>query len=372
VSEPVDVIPVRTPRDLEQFIDFPHALYTDNPVWIAPLRAVQKYILNVDYNPFWRHADRALFLARRNGSILGTISAQIDHAYNAHWREHCGSFGFFECVDDADVARLLFDAAADWLRARGMCAMRGPMSPSMGSECGFLTNAFDVPPTFAMAYNPPYYLDLAQTCGCTPVRELLAYSKPAALPSPTTGVRIAEQCGSDPQVRIRHLTRRGALQDAAVIAALYNECWTENWGFSPVTVAEVREIITVLRFIGHEETALLAYVNGEAAGFYLALPDVNQVLRGARGRLGPGVLWRWFRRRRYITRARTVMFGLKPRFRRTGLTALLYCTADAFLRTHYREIEYGWLLDSNRAARAMMDYIGAVITKRYVIVERYL
>jgi hypothetical protein len=365
----IAIRPVTTAADLAAFIRLPHRIYAGNSYWIAPLESFVRQQLDFQRHPFWRHARGALFLAERDGDIIGRVSAQVNDNYVAHWGEKAGSFGFFECVNERDVAGALLRTAADWLTHHGMQVMRGPMSPSSNSEYGFLADGFDEQPAFMMPYTQPYYLDLMAQCGLNPVKDVWAYRKSHSTPTPAGALRSAARWRSNPRVHLRRMTRATLDEDVPIVHRLHQECWGENWGYEPVSLDEARELAHGVARFGHPELALIAYYEGAPVGFYIALPDINQVLRHMHGRLGvAGFLkYLWYRRR--ITRCRTLMIGLEKRFRDTGLVALLYCEADAYLRRHYQELEFGWVLDDNRPARMMMDYVGGEVYKRYRIYE---
>ena len=366
------IVPVATPRERERFIALPWLLHRGRPHWTAPPRFITRHILDQQRNPFWRHAEGALFLALRNNRPVGRISAQIDQAGNDLWHDRIGSFGFFECTDDHAAAAALFDAAATWLRVRGMRVMRGPMSPSMNAECGFLTEGFDHPPAFMMAYTPAYYAGLADACGFARVHDIVSYSTAADVPLPPVVNRVAARLRRDPRIRIRAVTRRTVDADAALLCTLFNECWAENWGFAPVSLEEVRAMVQTLKHIGHQETTLIVYVGEVPVGAYIAMPDLNQVLTTRTGRVTPALCWRWLLRRWYLTRSRTFLFGIRAPYRRHGLAVLMYHAADQFLRQRYQEHEFGWVLDDNQPAHEMMAVAGARIRARYTIVERPL
>jgi GNAT superfamily N-acetyltransferase len=369
----VTVAPVATRRARAQFMALPWRLHHGRPHWSAPPRVVTRHILNHQGNPFWQHAEGALFLATRHGGRpVGRIGTQIDHTANAHWNDRIGSFGFFECIDDRATAAALFDAAAAWLRARGMRVMRGPMSPSMNAECGFMTAGFDYPPAFMMACTPPYYVALADACGFARAREIVSYRRAGDVPVPAKGARVLARLTGGARVRVEHLTRRTVTDNAGLLCALFNECWADNWGYAPVSLAEVRALVQALKYVGHEETSLLLFVNEQPAGVYIALPDLSQVLTTGNGRVTPALCWRWLWRRRYITRSRTFMFGLRAPYRNQGLASVLFYAADAFLRTRYRTQEFGWVLEDNTPAHVMMRFVGGEISARYTIVERAL
>ncbi len=366
----VSIKQVESSKDLNKFIDLPWQIYKNNPYWVPPLKKVVKHFLDFKHHPFWKHADGILFIAEKNGKVVGRISAQIDFNYNNLWNQKVGSFGFFESVDDVEVAFALFNAAESWLKNKKMSVMRGPMSPSSNSEFGFLANGFDYPPTFMMPYNPSYYIILSEKFGFKKVKELFAYEIENSLETPKGALRVAERIKNNSQISIRKITKKTLSYDIKIIKNLYNNCWKNNWGFTPITDDEADEIADAVKLFGHEETSLLAYYNNEPVGMYIALPDINQIIKSLNGKIGVKAILKFLFGRKNITRSRTFIIGLDDRFRNNGLVALMYCEADKFLRKNYKKFEFGWVLDDNTPAKQMMDFVGGKIQKKYSVFEK--
>jgi len=220
-----------------------------------------------------------------------------------------------------------------------------------------------------MPYNPPYYPEMAAQCGLKGIKDLLEYDKPVSNPAPATGCRIVARLQRNPRVRVRRITQFTLHRDVETARHLYNECWADNWGFAPLTREEAYSIATFLRVFGHSETSLLAYYDGEPVGMYLAVSDINEALLASRGWSEPARMLHLLARRRRLQRARTLMIGVKEHVRHLGLVALLYSEADAFLRRHYQQLHFGWVLDDNRAAQRMMGFVGGVPRRRYRVFE---
>lgn len=366
----VEIIPVTTRKELRTFIDLPWRIYAGDPNWVPPLKYLVHRQLNFRRHPFWQHAEGVLFLAKRNDEITGRISAQIDHAYNAHWQETTGTFGFFECINDRETATELLNTAAAWLKERGMNVMRGPMSPSSNGEYGLLIEGFKSPPAFMMPYNPGYYPALFEQAGLRKVKEIWAYHKQAELPPPEEALKVAGRLRHNPDITVRRITRKTVTADIEIIRDLYNTCWAGNWGFAPINLDEAREFAEAVTYFGREEISLLAYWKDTAVGIYIALPDVNQIISPLNGRLGITGTARLLINRRNITRCRTLMIGITEEFRKSGLVSCLYCEADRYLREHYRELEFGWVLEDNIPAQEMMEFVGGRVYKRYGVYER--
>jgi len=370
MADKVSIKQVRTSQDLRDFINFPWEIYKNSPNWSPPLKKVVKQLLDFENHPFWKHAEGILFLAEKDGKVAGRISAQIDFNYNNHWKQKVGSFGFFESINDEGVASALFNAAENWIKKRRMNILRGPMSPSPNAEFGFLYEGFDKEPSFMTPYNPPYYISLAERHGLKKAKELLVYGIPHSLETPVGALRVASRLKKNPRISIRKITKKTLKSDIKIIKNLFNECWKDNWGFTPVTDEESAEIANAVKNFGHEETSLLAYYDNKPAGMYIALPDINQLIKKLNGKFGIKGMLSFIFQRGKITRSRTFIIGIKERLRNSGLVALMYCEADKFLRKRYKEYEFGWVLEDNVPAKLMMDFVGGVIQKRYYVMEK--
>jgi GNAT superfamily N-acetyltransferase len=374
----VTVIEVKTPQQLKRFIDLPFALYRGKhghgakyPCWVPPLKKEVAAILDFQHHPFWEHAIGTLFLAEKAGKTVGRISAQIDHNYNKLWEEKLGSFGFFECVDDQEVANALFDAAAQWVKTRGMNRLRGPMSPSSNDEWGFLFEGFDQPPVLMMPYNPPYYLRLAENCGFVKAKDLLAFIKYAHTPMPERLVALAERLRTNPNITVRPINMKKLPSEMAIVQELYNTSWEKNWGFSPMTDKEMNLLAQNLKTFADPNMVLLAFYQGKPAGLAITLPDMNQVLKHLNGKLGLIGMVKFLYYRRKITGARAIVFGFKPEYRRLGLPVLLFYETEKYMRQKgYQWCELSWNLEDNWLINEFDRELGGEVYKKYRVVEK--
>lgn len=283
----VTVTPVEDRAATTAFIRLPYALYRDEPHWVAPLEREVRAFLDPRRNPFFETAEARLFLARRGRRTVGRIAAVTDPRFHERHDYKCGHFGLFECADDLEAAGALFDAAADWLAGRGLTRMLGPLSFSVNDECGLLVDGFDGPPSVGIPYNPPYYADLLTGCGFGKAKDLLSWLVPMPPDGepPAAIARVAARTLADPAVRVRPLDRDRYEADMAVIKDIYNDAWAENYASVPLTDAEFLHMAAQLKSVVHPELVRIAEVDGEPAAFTLWVPDVNQALRTARGRL---------------------------------------------------------------------------------------
>ncbi|HEV8712117.1 MAG TPA: GNAT family N-acetyltransferase [Candidatus Binatia bacterium] len=340
---------------------------------MPPLLFDLKKLLDPHRHPFHRHAEVQYFLARRGEEVLGRIAAIVNHQYVQFHDEATGFFGFFESVADEHIAAELLAAAEQWVSQRGMWRMRGPMNFSTNEECGLLVDGFQYPPAVMMPYNLPYAAQLLEAVGYTKAKDLLAYVLDDVTP-PERLVRGVARLQHHHNITIRPINLRWFRQDVALMLEVYNSAWERNWGFVPMTKAEVDSLARQLRWVGNPNLCLIAEIKGEAVGFALALPDYNQALRYLDGRLLPFGLLKLLWHRRKITAARILTLGLKPGFRHMGIDAMLYLRLwqEAPKNGYTAWVECSWILEDNWAMRRGLERMGARVYKTYRIYEKAL
>ncbi|HET6679843.1 MAG TPA: hypothetical protein VFG84_01470 [Gemmatimonadaceae bacterium] len=310
-------------------------------------------------NPFFEHAEAEYFLAERGEQVIGRIAA-IDNRlhYEHHPADRVGFFGWFECADDQEAANALLEAASAWVRAHGLPAMRGPASFSVNDDCGLLVDGFETPNVLLTPWHPPYYAVLLERAGFAKAKDLILYEggHPTHYAEPPERIgRAAAMLEERYGIRIRDLNLRDFRAEVGRVKVLYNACWERNWGFIPMTDAEIDHLAKEFRPVVIPELVPFAEAaDGTPIGFGLALPDLNQVLRANRnGRVVPGaarILWGL--KRRTIRRARVALLGVLPEYRRIGLDAVLY--HRIWTRAGHRGIywgEGGWVLEDNPSMR---------------------
>lgn len=322
----IDVRPVTSRAARRAFIRFPWKIYPGRyAAWVPPLLAREEKRIDPARNPFFEHGSVELFLAYCERRVVGRIAAIENRLHNDFHDERVGFFGLFEAVDDVEVATALLDRAADWLRDRGLEQLRGPANFSTNEECGLLVANFEDPPAILMPFNPPYYADLLESWGLVKVKDLLAYKvqdDDVRVERLGRLGRLIERSGHD--FHVRTLRPKRFEEEVALIHDLYNAAWERNWGFLPLTDAEIHHLAKELKPLLDPELALIGEVDGEPVGFALALPDVNQALRHLNGRLFPFGILKLLWHQRGIRRIRVVALGVRPEYRRRGLDALLY------------------------------------------------
>jgi hypothetical protein len=363
---------VRGRREREAFVALPYALYRADRCWAPPLRRDVRALLDPARNPFFEHGEVECFLVRRGREPVGRIAAVSNRAHNAFHGDRVGFFGLFEAVDDAEVAASLLDAAARWLRERGLDAMRGPASFSTNDECGLLVDGFETPAAFLMPHNPPYYARLLESAGLRGVKDLIAYRTTSdRLPDRLArGARaVARRYG----LTTRTLDVRRFEAELALVKRLYNRAWERNWGFVPMSDREIDHVAAGLRSVLVPELVVFAEGAAGALGVGVALPDLNVALRAnPSGRLVPGLLRVLWAARR-IDRIRVLMLGTLPEWRERGVDALLYerIWREGVARG-YRWAEAGWILEDNRPMRNALVRMGFEAYKTYRLYERRL
>ena len=369
---PVRVVPVRDHREFQHFLKLPWQLYRDEPYWVPPLLFDQKQLLNRRKHPFHQHAEVEYFVAWRGEEAVGRIAAIVNHQYVQFHEEATGFFGFFESVDDVEVATALLTTAEQWVAARGMHQIRGPMSFSTNEECALLIDGFNSPPTVMMPYNPPYYVRLLEAGHYLKAKDLLAYLLDDTTPPPRL-VRGVERLLQRQNIVIRPFNLKRFKQEIESLTIIYQSAWERNWGFVPMTAAEVDNFADQMWWVANPNLCLLAELDGEAIGFALALPDYNQALRHMNGRLFPFGLFKFLWYRRKISTARTLILGLKPGFRRRGIDAMLYLRLwQEAPKNGYPLVECSWILEDNWDMRRALERMGGRLYKTYRVYEKQL
>lgn len=364
---------IREARDrqaLERFIAFPYALHRDDGGWTPPLRRDVRALLSRERNPFFAHAEAAHFLAERDGAVVGRISAVHNRAHNAFHGDRAGFFGLFESVDDPAVAAALFDQASGWLAARGLEVMRGPASFSTNEETGLLVDGFDTPATLMMAHNPRYYVALVEGAGFRKARDLFAYQRTFERP-PERLAAAASRLEKRRGITVRPLDLARFEQEVDDVKRLYNRAWERNWGFVPMSDAEIDALAAQLRPVVVPELVAFAEHGGQVVGFAVVLPDLNVALRkNPSGRLFPGIL-RVLLASRRIDRVRVLLLGTLPEWRGKGVDALLSRRVwEEAHRKGYRWAEAGWILEDNHPMRNALARLGFEVYKTYRLYDR--
>ena len=375
MSRDVRIAPVRNRRDLRHFTQLPWQLYRNDPVWVPPPLFELKKLLSPKKHPFHKHADVQYFLARQHGQVVGRVAAIINHQHLRFHKDSAGFFGFFESIDAQEVADALLTAAERWVGERGMHRIRGPMSFSTNEECGLLVDGFETAPKVMMPHHLPYYAALLHTAGYAKAKDLFAYLidlREDASP-PERLVQGVERLQQKQAITIRHINLRRFTEEIRVLHAIYHRAWAQNWGFVPMTEAEVDLLARTLRLVADPRLCLIAELENRPVGFALALPDYNQALRHMNGSLFPFGFLKFLWHRRRIDALRILLLGTNPDVRVRGLDAMLYLKLWQDVPAYgYRLVECSWILEDNWAMQRGLERMGAQIYKTYRIFEKTL
>jgi len=373
----VDVTVVASRSDLKSFLRLPWSIYPPDPHWVPPLLRLQARELDPDRHAFYQDAERELFLARRGGQVVGRIAAIVNHAHNRRHDDRVGFFGYFECISDQAVGGALFRAAGEWLAARGMEAIRGPVSPSMNASCGLLIEGFDSSPYILMPYNPPYYADLIQAAGLRKIKDLYAYRILAERLG--DAMKRLDRIASamfrrHPDLTIRTIEMKRYEEEVHLFSAVFEQARTDNWGHVPMSRAEVTALAREMKPLLKPHFLLIAEVAGKPAGCTLALLDVNRLIKPLNGRLFPFGFLRLMTGLRRLHRARVFGIATLPEYRPLGVTAVLL---SEFLRRGIRggcfEAEASWVLEDNYLSnRTLSNTLRPERYKTYRLYERKL
>lgn len=369
----ISVIPISSRREEMVFIKFQWKVNQNNPCWVPPLLQDRKKLIDRRKNPFYKHADAEFFLARRNGEVVGRIGAIVNHNHNTEHNENIGFFGFFECVNDQAVADALFSTAKQWLKQRGVEAMRGPACPSSNDEFGLLVEGFDKPPAILMPYNPPYYAELIERAGFQGIKDLYAYELRKETAISERLVRISEMVRRKEGLTFRSLNMKDFDNEVARIRNLINRGWQYNWGSVPMTEEEFRFVAKNLKPLVVPELVIIAEQKGEPIGFALSLPDFNQALiYNKKGRLLPGI-FRLLVHKKKINMVRIVVLGVLPDHKMTGAAAVLfYETGRRGIELGYDRGEAGWVLDDNVMMIRVAEATNGIRYKTYRVYQASL
>src|SRR5436190_496093 len=370
----VEIVPVSDGRGLDRFIAFPYDHYRDDPLWVPQLRRDMRTLLSPAKNPFFQHAEAQYWMARDpNGRIIGRIGAIKNDMHNREHNDRVGFYGFFESINDQAVATALWDTAAAWLRAKGFDTMRGPMSPSVNDECGLLIANNGTPPSLMMPYNFAYYEQLHERYGFRKAKDLLAFDGGGAQMAPERFVRLAQRAGERRGIKLRTLDMKRFDAEVELIKALYNSAWEKNWGFVPLTEAEIDHLAKQLKPIVVPDLVIYAELEGRIVGFGVGLPDFNlALLHNRSGRMFPGILKVLWHARK-IHRARILLLGVIPEFRGRGVDALLYQKVwENSVKHGMPSGEAGWILEDNALMNKAATQLGFRVSKTFRIYDKPL
>lgn len=368
----VSVRPVETRRQKRQFIALPWTLYRDDPNWIPPLRSNIKELVGFKPHPFHQVADVRTWLAERDGIPCGRIAAIVNHTHNRKYHEKRGFFGFFESINDQEVANQLFDTVRDWFAEQDIHAMRGPVNPSLNYEVGLLIEGFDTPPTFQMTYNWPYYAELIENYGFRKSQDMHAFwGHVDMLASLDKKLEfIINEATRRFKLKLRKLDRSRFREDVRTFLNIYNASLDGTWGFTPLSEGEIDAISAGLRQLIIPELTCAAEVDGRTVAAAFGLLDYNPRIKKIDGRLFPFGFLRLLTRRKKIKRIRLISTNVLPEYQRwgLGLVVLAQLVPDV-LAWGIEEAEFSWVLESNYLSFQSLKRGGAKLVKTYRVYD---
>ncbi|MBZ0202272.1 MAG: hypothetical protein IT281_04580 [Ignavibacteria bacterium] len=360
-----------------KFIKLPWELYKGDPNWVPPLIFDVRKNLDPKKNPFFKHAEVELFLAEKEGNLVGRIAAIKNDNHNNFHKDKVGFFGFFETIDDEDVSDFLLETACQWVKSKGFNEIMGPVNPSTNDECGLLIDGFDSPPVFLMTYNPKHYISKIENFGFEKANDLYAYYIPSEVINDEKIMARLERMGElikkRSDVKIYKINMKDLTNEVRKIEEIYNSAWEANWGFVPITTEEFDYLAESLKMVVDPDLVLFAEVAGKPAGFSLALPDFNQVLKKINGRLLPFGFLKILMGKKKINFLRVIIMGVKPEYQKKAIDSVFHLeTIKAGNKGGYTGAEISWVLEDNMPMRMTAEKLGAWIYKTYRIYRKSL
>ena len=374
----IEIVPVTSGGELERFVRLPMRLNAKDPAWIAPLIMERVEALTPKTNPFFAHADVQMWLARKDGRDVGRVSAQIDHLAPVDPKAPAGYFGMIAAEDDPEIFAALMRTAEDWLRSRGCVFARGPFNLSINEETGLLVEGFDTPPMVMMGHDLPYVGRRVEEQGYAKIKDVYAYIVDIMTDFPK-GVRRRVDRAAPAGVRLRKLDFKNYDRDVKDMTDTLNEAWSHNWGYTPITEAETRQLAKNMRPVINPNLVWFGEIDGEPAGFGVCLPNVNEAIVGLNGKLLPfgwaTLLWRL--KVSGVKTARVPLMGVRRKFAKDFRGQMLpFLLIDAMAKearkAGIRHVEMSWILDDNRPMRSIIEAIGSDRYKTYRLYEKRL
>ena len=376
---PVKLRPVLSKADRKAFVNLAWRVYENDPAWVPPLKDEVHGLITPGKNPWFEHARAQLWLAERDGQVVGRISAQVDDLVVEHMGPGTGQWGMFEALD-GEAAAALIATAEDWLRGEGMTRALGPFSLSIWDEPGLEIEGFSEPPTVMMGHHRPDYRTWIEAAGYAKAKDLLTYEVDIANWWDERIARLIEMGERNPRLALRQVDKSRFDQEARLILNLLNDAWSDNWGFVPLTESEIAYAGRKLKPIIYNELVWVAEYDGEPVAFMITLPDINELIRDLNGELLPfgwaKLLWRL--RKPRTRRARVPLMGVAKKLHGSRLASQLAFMLIEFTR---REVvtkfgvqigEFGWILEDNKGMLSIAELPGARVNHRYRIHEREL
>jgi hypothetical protein len=366
--------------DTSDFKQVAFEVFQGDPAWVAPLHMVMSEKLDPKKDPFYSHAEVALFTARRDGKLVGRVSATVDQSWLAQYRDETGHIGYFDTIDDVEVARALLDRAEGWLRERKMKRVNGPMSFNANQEIGLLVDGFEHPPQLDMGHSRPWQSKLIEACGYAKEKDLFAWRYGAELEHNKRTKKAWEDVRALPEVKLRSVNKKKMREELGIIMSIYNETWSGKWGYVPITQAELDKMAADLSMVIDTDIAFIAEIEGKPGGMCVMIPNLNEAIRDLHGSLFPfgwiKLLWRtqW----EHPRSARLILLGVREEYRKNvkrygGLSAAMYVEVSTRGRAKgYDWAELGWTREDDAPINLGIKSMGARVYKTYRVYEKRL
>jgi len=368
----ISIIPVSTKKHLKQFIMLPFSLYKNDPNWVPPLISEQYKFLDPKKNPFFEHSEAQLFLALKDDKVVGRISAHTNTRHNETHKDNIGFFGFYEAIDDRDVATCLFETAENWLKKKGKNGMRGPMNFSLNDECGTLIDGFNTPPFVMMTHNKDYYPPTFDSLGLQKAMDVFAYYVDKKT-IPERLEKFAEMVQKRYKFTVRCLSadKKEMKKDLETVMKIYTEAWKDNWGFVPMSEKEFEHIVAELLPIAERKLVFIAEVNGKPAGFSVALPNYNVILKKMNGHLFPTGILKALYYKNKINAVRVLTMGVIKEYHLKGIdSVMIYHSFKNGFELGYHIAELSWVLETNKEMNNLAERLDAEKYKKYRLYEK--
>jgi hypothetical protein len=367
----ITVVPVKTEKDFKKFIDFPYKLYKNNRYWVPVLKRDIRNLFDKEKNPFWNHAEKELYLAYRDKLLSGRICAIIDYNFIEFWNEKTGYFGFFECDDDEEAASALFEQVKESHKSKGITKFIGPMNFSTNDECGILIEGFYTPPFIMMIHNYEYYPKLVEAAGLKKAKDMYAYYidiKDAPLEYLERLCSVVRRRVQD--LKVRPINLDDFKNEVRRVKEIYNDAWSRNWGFVPLTDEEIDALAKNLKPLIQPELVIMIEIDSVPVAVSLTIPNYNIVLKKLNGRLGPIETLKFLYYKAKIKEGRLMIMGVRKQYRKMGLESLLFLESfKAGQNLGYTGGELSWILEDNYVTNNAIVKMGGKPYKTYRIYE---
>ena len=356
-------------ENVKKFVNFPFTLYKKCPHYITDLKSNTINLLTKD--PFWLNNERALFLLEEDGEIIGRICAIVNRAHNKHWNDTTGFFGFFDCINDASAAYMLFSHASTWLWRKGCKSIQGPVNPSTNHTCGVLIDHFEEDPFIMMPYNFHYYDDLIKSYGFEKAKDLIAFERTDKEKMSPRILKLIERFSRNKDINFRPVNFKKFNEEVDKVCRIYNLTWSQNWGFVPISDAEIKQTAKELKSMLKPEMTTICEINGEIAAFAICIPNFNRVLKEWQQNSGISKIVKTAKAYFNIKDFRMFMLGVHPEHRGRGLEILVINEIiNNCIKKGWNKAELSWLLEDNKPIISVVQETGCYKTKTYRIYSK--